>query len=178
MDLHVALAVAIAGEAFGDVRRPRRAGQQPFVELVGRHRADHAARRGDFGSVGELHAARRALIVEQDRGDIRRGADFAAIVLDQRLEGLQQFAGAALDDRRAGGLERERDDLRHLAGIGAFGAEAGMQHPRRPQRAEQRRAIALFEPGAGGEQRFAEECCEAARPAPPGLARDDAQHVP
>ena len=53
-----------------------------------------------------------------------------------------------------------------------------MQHPGRPQRPEQRRAIALLKPGAGGKQRLAEERGEAARAALPGFARDDLEHAP
>jgi hypothetical protein len=41
---------------------------------------------------------------------------------------------AALHDRRARRLQREGDDLAHLAGIGAFGRQAGVQHPGRVKR--------------------------------------------
>src|SRR5471030_3236844 len=85
MDLHVALAVAVARKALGNFRRFG-AGQQPLVKLVGRHRGDHAERSGNLSPIREPDAARGALLVERNRDNLRRGSDFAALVLNERGE--------------------------------------------------------------------------------------------
>ena len=98
------------------------------------------------------------------------------MVADQALERSEDVLGAALDDGRAGGFERKRDDFRHLAGIGAFRAEPGMQHPGGEQRADQLRLIPRLQPAARSAERFAEESGEAAQATPPSLARHELKH--
>ena len=176
MDLHVALAVAILRHGFAHRGRQRRTSEQPAVKLVRRDRADHAPPRFDLLAAREPHAARGALIVEQDARDVGAGEKFAALVADQALERIERVLGAAFDDRRAGGFERERDHLRHLAGIGGFGPEPGMQHPRREQRAHDFGLEPRLEPAARGAERFAEESREPAQAAAPGFARHDLRH--
>ena len=176
MDLHVALAVAVLRDGLGDLRRQRDVGEQPPVKLIGRHRADHALGGLDLLAAGEPNAARDAICVDQDPLDIGAQKNVAALVADQALERRQRVLGAALDDRRAGGFEREGDDLAHLARIGAFRAEAGVQHPGREQRAHELGLIAALEPAARGAQRFAEEICQPAKAAAPGFARHDLEH--
>ncbi len=177
MDLHIALAVAVLRDGFGDVRRQRGVGEEPPVKLIGRHRADNAPGGGEFLAGGHAHAARDGICVDQHALDIGAQKDFAAIVADQALERRERVLGAAFDDRRAGGFERKGDDLRHLARIGAFRPEPGVQHPRREQRANEFGLVPRLQPTARGAQRFAEETCQSAKAAAPGFARHDLEHA-
>ena len=163
VDLEIALAVAVFLRR-RDVGFGRRLAEQPLVELRRRHRADDALRRRDRFARREAHAGGAAAL-DDDRGDVGAGADLAALFPDQRLEGGEQVLRAALDDRRAGGLQREGDDLGDLAGEGVLRPEPGMQHPGRPERAGRgrtcRRSRASRAPGSSASPR------KAARPRGP-----------
>ena len=119
---------------------------------------------------------RRAFAADEDALDIGIEQDFAALIVDQARERGKRAARAALGDRRAGGFEREGDDLAHLARISALRAETGVQHPGREQRADDLGLVAGLEPAARGAERFAEEIRKLAQAAAPGFARHDLEH--
>ena len=137
VDLEIALAVAVFRERARRSSAGVATAEQPVVELGRRDRADHALRRARSVSPEASRTPVARPSVCDDRGNVGAGADLAAALLDQRLERREQVRRAALDDRRAGRLQRKGDDLGDLAGEGVFRAEPGMQHPRRPQRARQ-----------------------------------------
>src|SRR5690349_4601773 len=113
--LHVALAVAVSRSALllvlgGDASR-----QQAPVKLRRRDRADYSASGPDRLAGREPHAVSVAGR-DEHFGHVAVLADFAALLGDQRLEGFYGPGCAALHNRCAGGLERESDHPRDLAG--------------------------------------------------------------
>src|ERR1700761_2894561 len=102
MHLHIALAVAVLRDGLRHLRRHFRVGEETAIKLVGRDRADHAARRLDLSATGQLHATRGARIVEHNAIDVSAKKNVAALVADQLLESRERVLRAAFDDRRAG----------------------------------------------------------------------------
>ena len=105
-----------------------------------------------------------------DLSDIGAGAQGAAAFLDQRFEGVDDGGRAALGDRRARRFEGEGDHFSHLGGIGAFGGQPAMQHPRRPKRLGQRALVVRLQPAARGGERAAHPGRKPARAAFADLA--------
>ena len=132
VDLHVALAVDEALDllALGCGTRP--ALEQAAIELGRRHGADDALRRGDLLARCQHHAGGAARLVDGHLRNIGTGADLAAMIADQTLEGREDVLRSALDDGSSSRLEREGDDLRHLPGIGALGPQPRSAAPRAP----------------------------------------------
>ena len=176
VNLHVAFAVAILRHGFGHFGRQRGAFEQASVKLIGSDRTNHALGGHDLPATGKPNAPRAAVSIEQHAFHIRTNEDIAALIADQPLERRQRILGAALDDGRAGDFDRKGDDLGHLARVSAFRPEAGVQHPRREQRADDVRLETRLQPGARGAERFTEEIGEPAQSAAPRFPRHDLEH--
>jgi hypothetical protein len=121
-----------------------------------------------FGAVGKPDAASLAT-ADKDPVDIGAAAQFAAVFLDQPPEGFNGLTGAAPDHGSPGGLEREGDDLAHLAAIGGFRRQSGVQDPGRPERLNEIGAVVRFEPGPDRAKRLSHPGGETAKAALPGL---------
>ena len=132
VDLHLAAAVAEAERLVANPRRRVGLAEQPAVELRRRDAGKDGAARGDRFAVGQAHACRLALR-HDDPLDLGLGAQLAARVAHDRRERVDEARAAALRHRHPAELERAGDHLRHEAGHGLVGAEAGVQHPRREQ---------------------------------------------
>ena len=100
------------------------------------------------------------------------------MIADQLLEGLENISRTTLDDGRAGGFQREGDDLGHLAGIRRLRAQPRVKHPGRHEGVEQVGLIVRFQPMPRRDQRFAKEGRQRAGTAPPRLARHRLEHIP
>ena len=109
--------------------------QQAAIQLRRRDVAHHVPAK-DRAAIVQQHAIRLAAL-NQHLDHVGAGLEFAALVLDQLAERHHRLRVAAFDHRHSDRLERERDDLEHHCGQGAFRAQTGMQHPRRQQGPEQ-----------------------------------------
>ena len=123
-----------------------------------------------------LHADRTACRVEQHLLDIGAAADLAALVANQPFEGADQRIGASDGDRASCEFDRKGDNLDHLRGIGAFGIEAAVQAPGRPEGMHGLGSIGRLEIVARWPQRLSEPGQQCARSALPGLARNRHRH--
>ena len=166
MQLEVAAPVAEGGGC-GAVIGQVDVAQQARHQLAGGHRGKHGFCRDGF-ACGQRHA-RHPSVALHDPVHIRLGADFTALRLDQAAESDSGLPGPALDHGRAGGFQRKGDDPAHLAGIGAFRCQSGVQHPGRPKRLCQR-AVISFQPAACRGQGRAKPREQPARPALAHLA--------
>ncbi|CUJ66480.1 Uncharacterised protein [Achromobacter xylosoxidans] len=177
MDLHAAAAVAVAGGAAP--HRLGRIGQQRAVQLAGRDVADHgfggvvfaAGRHDADGAAAAARAAR------QDAFDGNAGQQPAAVVLDHLGQRIHHALAAALDHRHATGHHRGEGQLADQRRTGVVGSQAGVQHPRRDQRAHGVGSQFTVRPAAKALQRIGGERHQAVQAAPAPLAEQQLEHA-
>ena len=178
VDLEIALAVAVFPDVASASLAGHRAAEQPVVELRRRDRADDAlaAQRSVSPEASRTPVARPLVwTIEATSAPVRISPPRSLISASKAASRLLR---AALDDRRAGRLQRKGDDLGDLAGEGIFRAEPGMQHPGRPQRARwfpTGRCFPASRAPASAPRRGRRQgrAGRAARPRPPAAWRSD-----